>query len=47
MENILAMIEGPGTSEITSFDQIDQNLFQQLLAKSPVWDSYKYQGSNI
>ena len=41
MENILAMVEGPGTSEITNFDQIDQNLFQQLLAKSPVWDSYE------
>ena len=41
MENILAMVEGPGTSEITNFDQIDQNLFQQLLAKSPVRDSYE------
>ena len=32
------MVEGPGTSEITNFDQIDQNLFQELLAKSSVWD---------
>ena len=41
MENILAMVEGPGTSEITNFDQIDQNLFQELLAKSFVWDFYE------
>ena len=41
MENILAMVEGPRTSEITSFDQIDQNLFQELLAKSSVWDFYE------
>ena len=41
MENILAMVEGPETSEITIFDQIDQNLFQNLLAKSSVWDSYE------
>ena len=41
MENILAMVEGPGTSEITNFDQIDQNLFQELLAKSSVWDFYE------
>ena len=41
MENILAMVEWPETSEITIFDQIDQNLFQNLLAKSSVWDSYE------
>ena len=35
------MVEGPRTSEITSFDQIDQNLFQELLAKSSVWDFYE------
>ena len=41
MESILAMVEGPSTSEITSFDQIDQNVFQELLAKSSVWDFYE------
>ena len=41
MENILAMVEGPGTSEITNFGQIDQNLFQELLANSSVWDFYE------
>ena len=41
MKNILAMVEGPQTSEITSCDQIDQDLFQQLLAKSSVWDFYE------
>ena len=41
MKNILAMEEGPGTAEITSFLQIDHTLFQELLAKSSVWDFYK------
>ena len=41
MENILAMVERPGTSEITNFGQIDQNLFQELLANSSVWDFYE------
>ena len=41
MENILAMVEGPGTSEITNFGQIDQNLFQELLANNSVWDFYE------
>ena len=41
MKNILAMVEGPQTSEITSCHQIDQDLFQQLLAKSSVWDFYE------
>ena len=35
------MVEGPSTSEITSFDQIDQTVFQELLAKSSVWDFYE------
>ena len=41
MKNILAMVEGSGTSKITSFDQIDQTVFQELLAKSSVWDFYE------
>ena len=41
MENILAMVEGSGTSEITNFGQIDQNLFQELLANNSVWDFYE------
>ena len=41
MKNISAMVEGPRTSEITSFDQIDQNLFQELLAKNSIRDFYK------
>ena len=41
MENILAMVEGPKTSEITSYDEVDQDLFQELLAKSSVWDFYE------
>ena len=41
MEVILAMVEGPSTSEITSFDQIDHSVFQELLQKSSVWDFYE------
>ena len=41
MENILAMVEGPKTSEITSCDQIEQDFFQELLAKTSVWDFYE------
>ena len=41
MEAVLAMVEGPSTSEITSFDQIDHSVFQELLQKSSVWDFYE------
>ena len=41
MENILAMVDGPKTSEITSCDQIDQDFFQELLPKTSVWDFYE------
>ena len=41
MEDILAVVEGPSTSEITTFDQIDQNLFKELLTKTCVWDFYE------
>ena len=41
MEAILAMVEGSSTSEITSFDQIDHSVFQELLQKSSVWDFYE------
>ena len=41
MEDILAMVEGLRTSEITTFDQIDQNLFKEFLNKSSVWDFYE------
>ena len=41
MDATLAMVEGPSTSEITSFDQIDHSVFQELLQKSSVWDFYE------
>ena len=41
MEDILAMVEGPSTSEITTVDQTDQNLFKEFLTKSCVWDVYE------
>ena len=41
MEEILAMIEGPSTSEVKNFDQIDQSLFKEFLEKASVWDFYE------
>ena len=41
MEDILAMVEGPSNSEVTTFDQIDQNLFKEFLIKTCVWDFYE------
>ena len=41
MEDILAMVEGPSTSETTTFNQIDHNIFREFLAKSTVWDFYE------
>ena len=38
MEDILAMVEDPNTSEITIFDQIDHNTFKEFLSKSSMWD---------
>ena len=35
------MVEGPSTSEITTFDQIDQSLFNEMLQNSSVWDFYE------
>ena len=41
MDNIFAMVEGSGTLEITHFDQIDQNLFKDFLARGTQWDFYE------
>ena len=41
MEDILAMVEGLSTSEITTFDQIDHTIFRELLTRSSVWDFYE------
>ena len=41
MEGILAMVEGPSTSEVTNFDQIDQSLFKEFLEKATVWDFHE------
>ena len=35
------MAEGPWTSEITSFDQINHTIFKELLTKSSAWDFYE------
>ena len=37
----MAMVEGPSTSEITNFDQIDQSLFKKFLEKATLWDFYE------
>ena len=41
MENILSMVEGPKPTEITSIDQIDQEIMQEFLAKISLWDFYE------
>ena len=41
MEDNLAMVEGPRASEISTFDQIDQNLFTEVVTKSSVWHFYE------
>ena len=41
MENILLMVEGPKPTEITSIDQIDQEIMQEFLAKISLWDFYE------
>ena len=46
MENILAMVEGPGTAEITGFLQINHTLFQELLAKVLPGTFKKYRERN-
>ena len=35
------MLQDPSTSEITTLDQIDQNLLKDFLAKGSVWDFHK------
>ena len=37
----MAMVEGPSTSEVTNFDQIDQSLVKEFLEKATLWDFYK------
>ena len=41
MEGIMAMVEGPSTSEVTNFDQIDQSLFNEILERATLWDFYE------
>ena len=41
MENILSMVAEPKPTEIASCDQIDQDILQEFLAKTSVWDVYE------
>ena len=40
MEDISAVVEGPSTSEITTVDQTDQNLFKEFLTKTCVGGTF-------
>ena len=41
MEDTLAMVKGPSTSEFTSVDQIDQIKSKEFLSKSTLCNFYK------
>ena len=41
MQNIFSMVEGPKHAEITSCDQTNQDILQEFLAKTSVWDFYE------
>ena len=41
------MVEGPKSTEVTSIDQIDQEIMQDFLAKISVWDFYEKTKENI
>ena len=41
MENILSWVEGPKATEISSIEQINQEILQELLVKTSVWDFYE------
>ena len=38
MEKFLSMVEGTTSSEILNINQMDENLFKELLQKNSVWD---------
>ena len=48
MEKLLELADKqPTTSEVTTSEQINEELFKQFLSKSSVWDLHCYQGRSI
>ena len=41
MENILSMVEGNSSTEISTVEQIDENLLKEFLNKTSIWDFYE------
>ena len=39
MEKFMSMVEG-SSSEISNVEQMDENLFKELLLKNSLWDSH-------
>ena len=37
----MSIVEGPKPTEITSIDKIDQEIMQEFLAKTSLWDFYE------
>ena len=41
MENILLMVEGNSSTEISTVEQINENLLKEFLNKTSIWDFYE------
>ena len=41
MENILLMVEGNSSTEISTVEQINDNLLKEFLNKTSIWDFYE------
>ena len=41
MENILSAVEGNSSTEISTAQQIDENLLKEFLNKTSIWDFYE------
>ena len=41
MENILSTIEGNSSTEISTVEQINENLLKEFLNKTSIWDFYE------
>ena len=41
MDNILSMVEGPKPTEISTVEQINEEILKEFLSKTSVWDFYE------
>ena len=41
MENILSTVEGNSSTEISTVEQINENLLKEFLNKTSIWDFYE------